>query len=543
MNKEIKKHQDKLLLAFASFCLSILQIRKIGGLDVGVLKSKIIYPLPFDDSPFYLFQLKRFLDGEYSFGDGAIIEQYHSGYSAGSSFILAFWGVFGDLFDLSLLLTYLAMVLISSTLLLFSTYLFFVELEIQKKVSRLFAIVIFSLAFGFELGRPSPTQQTLWLAVFAFVWILKLSRNFSLRISVAVSILIMILVLCNPVYALSVFAFYILTLLGFHKRKLQKLTSALPVSVALIVFNRIFLSPSSLSEQDQLSRFGLFHSRLPGAFNSSIQLILMAAILRIIYRKTLYWPMLVLSNLCISLLIALNSQVITNHNFEMQSHLGILVRFTIFSSLLFCGIEFFKSNHFQIHRVARKLFFGIFEFLVLIVLISQVISVNHQQRDREDISHISDLVFQLKQEKYAGKVFVISEGKIDLDLLSYLALNSKIKLYWYPEARFAKISDEELFQRFSCTLKKTVDIGDIHKYETFLFAHKLVNQEQFFSKWNSSLAHFGLSTYWKDKKWSSYKNAYESIAKFQKSCRTGSFIKKADFKIDENLIIRDLGTS
>ena len=150
------------------------------------------------------------------------------------------------------------------------------------------------------------------------------------------------------------------------------------------------------------------------------------------------------------------------------------------------------------------------------------------------------LIYELDLKEYSGKVFVVPPGNVNLDEISYLALNSEIKLYWYPEAVYSVISDRELFERFACTLRDPVVTEDVHKFESFLFAHKYVNREQFYSKWNSLLAHVGLRTAWHADKYVGYADAQSQIGMFQNNCHLGGYTKRADYMIDENLIIRDI---
>ena len=139
---EIFLNWNRISLLTVSFYLSFLQVGQFRSMNVSTFSEQILNPLPFQDSPLYLFQLKRFLEGVYSFGDGAILEKANSGYSAGSSFIFAFWGTLGNLLNLNLLNTYTLMVFFSSAFLFLATYLFLRELGLEKMSAQLLAILI-----------------------------------------------------------------------------------------------------------------------------------------------------------------------------------------------------------------------------------------------------------------------------------------------------------------------------------------------------------------------------------------------------------------
>ncbi len=522
-----------------SFYLSFLQVGQFRSMNVSTFSEKILNPIPFQDSPLYLFQLKRFLEGNYSFGDGAIFEKANSGYSAGSSFIFSLWGTLGNLLDLNLLNTYTLMVFFSSALLFLATYLFLLDLGLEKLKAQLLSILIYSLVFGFQLGRPSPTQQTLWLVILAFSRVSRSARIFSFRNAILVNALLLVLLVCNPVYGLPVFAFYFLVIIGDSKNRLQKLITILPATFAFIVFKILNLTDTTPEQADQISRFGVFHSRLPGAFNSSIQLLLMGIFLRFLSHRTLDKRKNLLSNLNFSILIALNSQVITNTNFEMQSHLGFLAKFSILVSIIYLIFDIFKVQALSLSINSKNIFWAVSEVSLLLMVTILAIPATEVQKETEKISDLTKLINRLDREEYSSKVFVVTNSVIDLDKISYLALNTDIKLYWYPEAVFSTISDRELFERFACTLKEPLVTEEIERYDNYLFAHKYVNREQFYSKWNSLLAKIGLKTTWHADKYAGYERAQALIAKFQNNCIIGRYTKKADFIIEDNLIIRD----
>lgn len=537
---KIARNWNRFSLLIVSSFLSFLQVNQFRNLSTKTFSEHILEPLPFQDSPLYLFQLKRFLEGIYSFGDGAILEKANSGYSAGSSFIFAFWGTLGNLLNINLVNTYTLMVFISSALLFFVTYLFLMDLGLGKISAQVLGVAIYVLAFGYELGRPSPTQQTLWMAILAFSRIIKLTSEFSFGNVFLSNSLLFILLLCNPVYSLPVFAFYFLSVIALPLNKFQKLFYVLPATLTLLGFNLLNLGSLTPEQTDQLERFGVFHSRLPGAFNSSVQLLVMATLFRYLPKGYLGKSRILLFNLNVSMLAALNSQVLTNTNFEMQSHLGHLVRFTILASLFFLATEFLKILIVRLRLNLNYSSSTVFKASLLLLVCILATPPSTAQLSSEKNSSFRHLISKLAQKEYMGKVFVVPIENMSLDVISYLALNSGIKLYWYPEAVYSVISDRELFERFACTRIHPVNAEEIQKYESILFAHKYVNREQFYPKWNSLLVYVGLRTSWRPDRSAGYINAQNQIANFQKICHTDGYSKKADYLIDKNLNIRDI---
>jgi uncharacterized membrane protein YuzA (DUF378 family) len=247
-----------------------------------------------------------------------------------------------------------------------------------------------------------------------------------------------------------------------------------------------------------------------------------------------------LSNLNFSILIALNSQVITNTNFEMQSHLGFVAKFSLLASIVYVIVNLSKVQALSLSTNSKNSFCAVSKVSLLVMVTILAIPATDVQKKSEKILVLTNLINELDREEYSSKVFVVSNGGIDLDEISYLALNTDIKLYWYPEAVYSRISDHELFERFACTLKEPVAAEEIQRYDNFLFAHKYVNREQFYSKWNSLLGKIGLKSTWHADKYLGYDRAQALIAKFQNNCFIGRYTKKADFIIEENLIIRDI---
>lgn len=527
------------LLIFSSY-LSFFQVRRFRSIGIESLSDQLLNPLPFEDSPLYLFQLKRFREGIYSFGDGALFEGVNSGYSAGSSFYFAFWGSAGNLFNLNLLNTYTLMVFFSSAILYLITYIFIADLGIGREISKLLAIPIYFLAFGFELGRPSPTQQTLWLAILAFSRVVKLVQSFSMNNVILVNSLIVILLLCNPIYGLAVFVFFFLSVFMHSQNKSQRILTTLPAALALLIFNLVKLESLTIEEAEQLARFGVFYSRLPGGFSFSIQLLSMAFLLRILHKRLKLDSTILLSNLNLSILVALNSQVITNKNFEMQSHLGYLAKFTLLTSFFYLAVKVFQIYWKNIYLNTNHFLLIIFNVSVLFILTMLPIPPSVEPKNFVKNSNMNRLIHELDQKKYSEKVFIVPLGVVNLKEISYLALNTKIKLYWYPEAVYSVISDRELFERFACVLRDQVTRDDVFRYESFLFAHKYVNREQFYSKWNSLLAHVGLKTAWDADRHEGYEDARRQISRFQENCNPGKFSNRIDYVIDNNLTIREI---
>ena len=457
----MSKYKARMLLIIQATIFGLAQIWGIRFAIKQWISTGLVPILNFSDSSLYLAQLKSGVETQHNFPLWFIYEHRNSGASPAGNEIYLFWGEICKLFAFGIFETYLVMTFLTGLITFISINSLLEVLEIKPKVRLLFTPFIAISGIGFGLGRPSPTQLTLWILIFGLTKSFEEKRKY-----LWLNLFGILLILTNPMYAI----FYLTLLsLRFMVARDFSLVTFCKLSPLLISTGMYVLNERKLSDQEVMARFGLVATHLPGAVRPTLQLLLVLSIILLISRIKKIQILKNLSLLITALLFALNSQIVTGKVFEMESHFRYTTNLILCLSVLVCLKE-------VIPQEITKGFLSL--TLILAICISLVINwpsaINARLYTKGEIQ----LLKSLQARKYRDKIFLIKQSQIERDLYMTLPLNTHIKLYWHPDIPFYNLSDNEILERFGCTIDTKYNLGDFENDKALLYGHKFENLKQ-----------------------------------------------------------------
>lgn len=504
---------------FLAIPFAILQF---WGIKDSVFKSTQYNWMPilnFSDSSLYLSQLKSIIDSESPFKLWYVSEHAQTAGSLAANPIYLFWGLIGRALSLELFHTYLIMISITSFLTWHA-----IEFLIKKttRIQRNLLLTTTGVAVigvGFNLGRPSPTQLTLWLLLIGLGY-----ASYPLQNIVKINIIGVILVISNPSYAILYISYLILNFTFSSRWIIQTIWKFSPISITMLCYS---LYLSSYSSSDSKRRFGLLETHLPGALRISSFIIILILLIFCLKRfSKVDWNKNIL-RLLISLLCALNSQVITGKLFETESHLRYAINVIFLLSIYDLFSKYNDTN------LKNRVFVY---FSISIILLSINNSISHKKDWRNFTTREISLLKRIQQNQFLDKTFLIKQDSYQRDFYSFLPLNSKIHLYWHPDLVFFDIDSSEIIARFGCTVSNQYSFSDFESDKGLIYGHKYENLKQFYSKY-----------YWISQDYPNkfvemegikLKKDYLKIIYWRNQCQQGKYIDHVDFSITDGEITR-----
>jgi hypothetical protein len=429
--------------------------------------------VPFADARMYLNQLKIIIDSS-TYPNQIYNEFNHDNkVLTQSGSLLQLWGSLGGFLNLQVFQLYIVMTLLTGVL----TYLslnFLLSNFIKEKINSLLLTSVCCLVvIKDSIGRPSPTQLTLWLVFLSIGSILRFNsskKNYLLFVSLFAYIII---ILTNPFYA--IFMIFIASLIILSQRKNLNQKFLVFYSALILISIYYYFSLDALKSQPEIQlRFGVLFDRLPGAFRLSITLFLLICIGMYLYLKSKDCNYKYLNIILIASLLALNSQVFTGIVFEAESHFQLLLKINIFIFL-----AYISNSYINRFRVASALYISI-----VVILTFQLLFNYSNRLDPTPYSHKEKHIISLLQNKmYKDSIFLIRNFKNN-DLLDYLPIYAGIDLYWNSIMAADSISDSELLSRFACTIDLNYSFEDFNRDYRVIFGHKFINEFQRYPKWD-----------------------------------------------------------
>jgi hypothetical protein len=157
---------------------------------------------------------------------------------------------------------------------------------------------------------------------------------------------------------LSVYIFFRLGyILKCEFRGLSKLLLlVLPAVVPAIPFIVIFISGSNLMHQDMIARYGVVESHAPGSVVTNLLALVTLILLLLLSKKRILDRSLI--PLLFSLVIAMNSQLVTGKSFEMEAHFGPPIRIIFLISLTVYIYDFCKELSLKYKYILGAIFAG-----------------------------------------------------------------------------------------------------------------------------------------------------------------------------------------
>lgn len=419
----------------------------------------------------YLNQLKNVISSNLNWTGNFALDKNEALINTGS--VLNIWGTVGRITNLDVFQTYVLMTFLTGILTFLCMYSF-VKLVIKdSRLSLIVTVLIYLIIIKDSIGRPSPTQLTLWIVFILITIIYKQSIMYKKSSFVLVISLYLILILSNPFYAIFILIYFTFLIVLRYKKSspLLILNYFFIVSLSLIYYLNL---ESSVKYNEMLIRFGILNDRFPGAFNLTITLLILSLILMRLILKRQDETYNFLFVLIISCLLSLNSQILTGVFFEAESHFSYLVKTVIAISLVYL------LNVTKFYKLIPNLLIPIFVFTGLFLLYSvasrSVDIVDYTSKEKQ-------LLSVLQNPKYSESIFLI-KGVKNYDLLDYVSLYTSVKPFWSPVIYADPISDQEILQRFSCTVESNYLFRNFLQDYKPIFAHKYINEFQRYPKWD-----------------------------------------------------------
>jgi len=503
-------------------------------------------PLPtvnmFQDSIYYLGQLREILKGNYQVGNPILYETSTDGYSFGNSSLFYVWGTIGRIFELNLIQTYIFMISFNSIILFISINTFY-QLFLKSKLTYFITLLVCVYLIG-PLGRPSPTEQLLPILVLSIVIILKYSKTMqkvNIKVFYHTIYILLNIVLTTGNQFYSVFLFMVSLLYTFIINK-KSIYFFIITSFCNVLF--FLWTKFSYNAQDFLisERLGAHNSRLPGALNISLPILIILLGSLLFYSSKLLGkynvPKIFLSKykiflvLILALLIAVNSQIFTNISAEMESHFKYLW-------LLFIGLfpillyKFFRVDFFKLSKILRKL--NVLSQLaasVILILFSQQFGNFELSK-----SKTSKLITSINHDKGIKSILIKNDPHLGNFSEQIITLTSAY-LYWDPAAKFSSINNEEILSRFSCTHTKKFSYKELIQSEIIKPSRSEINANIKLNRINRLLDSIGFSRGQISNSKAS-RTDYEMYLLKYNDCLAGKYNYKLDRIIYPGLIMKD----
>ncbi len=493
--------------------------------------------IDYKDAIYYMAQLREVISGNFKLGNPLILEHATDGFSYGNSSLFFIWGSIGIILGTNVIQTYLLMVGVNSVLLICAVTDLF-KLLINKTFVVLVALIASVLFIG-PLGRPSPTQQLLPILIFAISSNLKIclnstssSKSLSQKEKCIFLFSSLIIVTGHPLYSILLLLTVITSFFIFKNKNYFILTASLTLNILYVCFVSF-----STDEFDDLAglRLGIHATRIPGAIKITIPAVFVLLVLITLLKlrgKDLIKFNTEVNNrvkiyliLTISILGAVNSQVVTGKAFEMESHYTLIWRI-IFATYLLEVLYFLYNLNFLLlpHLNAYKV-------LISILVVVTFFNILQFKKIRTYESESTKILSEIKSNPSIKSVLIMRNSKYS-ELENQIIYSTRAYLYWNRYIVGSKSSKQEIISRFACTqtLSPSLNYEEYKMLERQLYFSQFANSRLKNEKWNSFVKLFGYTS----KNFSPKYNFYEDYKVF---LQEKDFCSRNRFKYELNKII------
>jgi hypothetical protein len=505
------------------------------------LTAEPLPDIPYGDASYYIGQLREIIKGNYLLNNPHILEHSQDGFSYGNSFLFYFWGTLGRVLNLETLQVYLIMVSINGVLLFYSMY-FIYKKYIASRLALILALSVYFFMIG-PLGRPSPTEQLLPILLFGintllpkitkngnkFLYFTSIRKNVDTYIFVVCSV---ILLLGHPFYGLLLFICTILSWQILKEKNQIVFYSSITLNVCFFAYT-VLLAP--LDENQYGLRFGLYDSRLPGAARITFPSILISVFLLFLLKisknrqfssKTNQrYALKVYLTLVLSILFAVNSQVVTGRAIPMASHFAHV--WNVFWPLFSIGIVKFiiRFNNLRITYPRH-----IDKISLIVLILSIVTTVTKFDQISTYNSYNSDLLRDVRDSKKITTVLIKNNSPV-FSLGDDVIYHTDAFLYWSGYVSASRASQQEILHRFACMQNSTISFDEYIDREGEIYLNKFSNYRLQREQLNKYLNFIGVSVkpfFYRTQLISDYATYLDSRSK----CKKGILIYDADLIIE-----------
>ena len=505
------------------------------------LTAEPLPDIPYQDASYYIGQLREIIKGNYSLNNPHILEHSQDGFSYGNSILFYFWGTLGRLLNLETLQVYLIMVSINGILLFYSIY-FIYKKYITSTLALILALGAYSFLIG-PLGRPSPTEQLLPILLFGVGTLLptitkndnksfyfaSIRKNLDTYIFVVCSV---ILLFGHPFYGLLLFTCSMLSWQILKGKNQIVFYSSITLNVCFFAYT-VLLAP--LDENKYGLRFGLYDSRLPGAASITLPSILISVLLlflltisksrKFISKTNQRYELKVYLTLVLSILVAVNSQVITGRAIPMASHFAHV--WNVFWPLFSLGIIKFIIRFNNLRTTYPR---HIDKISLLVLILSIVTTVTKFDQVSTYNSYNSDLLRDIRDDKKISTVLIKNNSSV-FSLGDDVIYHTDAFLYWSSYVSASRASQQEILHRFACMNNSTISFDTYIDREGEIYLNKFSNYRLQREQINKYLNFIGVSV-----KPFVYRNQlisdYATYLNSRSQCKKGVLIYDADLIIE-----------
>ena len=445
-------------------------------------------PLPFfpySDTSFYLLQIKFLIDNEGNYRNPYFYEHSDSVMSISDSYFIWVWSAFARLLSLDAIQVYILLMFITGLVTYLVIYTIFNGLKLTFAKSNLIsAITTFWLLPIVAMGRPSPTQTTLWIVLLC---VFRLSKHVSMRNSVFpwdIVFILSILFLFNGIYALYICTFAFLLAIFYPDFRKKYIYFIFPTSLLGAYYTTLTKFVTSIESKDLRNRLGFLDTHLPGSLRLTILTVLIGSLLVII--NNFNDNVKIYSIAIFALPIAANQNVLSGKWWQPEAHYWFLmiVLIAVGSYVLFC---YFLEKI----RISKLYFYS--KSLFVLILFFGLLQVFHNANDlknqTEKGSRLNNEKFTILQQlKYSGiknQVVLESSETGSVNLPEEVLLLTDTFLYWNSLGGLYESTNTEILERFACTInKEDYTYSDLTKDSRKIYIYRFLNPDMFFPKWN-----------------------------------------------------------
>jgi hypothetical protein len=494
----------------------------------GYTEKPIPY-FPYSDTSFYLLQIKSLIENNGDYSNPYFYEHMNSPMSISDSHFIWVWSAIARILSLDAIQIYITLMFFTGIVTYLITYRILSSFKLKSLNSNLMAAATFFWLLPIAaMGRPSPTQTTLWIVLLNIYLICNHTMNSEKKIPWKIGLVLVALFLFNGIYAIYFCILAFLLAVFYSDFRKNYLTLILPISLIgsiYLSYSKLNSSPESL---DLRSRLGFLETHLPGSIRLSTITVLLAIILFKIVRYRKFIKPYLLS--IMSLPIAANQNLLSGKWWQPEAHYWFLM-------IILVAIGLYILLNYILSILKPLILFTAVKFIFLMIFIfglsQSLISVNNLRDETLIGTKNNDgqyhLIQELNRSGIKNQVILQDSGVGSINLSEEALLLTDSYMYWHSLGSLYEASNQEILQRFACTLgNKPYSISDFSNDSRRIYIYQFLNSDMFFTKWNRLSNATGLINKYQSRKKVTLEADYDRLIEIRETA-CNPLIYKADW--------------
>ena len=458
--------------------------------------------------------------------------------SISDSYFIWLWSLIARIINLDAIQIYLLLTIVTGIATYLVTYQCFKSLKMNSLKTRIVTVfTIFYLLPTSTMGRPSPTQTTIWMVLLCILKISSLISNPSKKHLRLTLLLITSLFLFNGIYATYIAVFATLVFFNFKNFRNNYLKYFLPLFLVGTIFTIVTKLSDEAGMNDLRSRLGFLNTHLPGALKLTIAATTIGLLTYKYHKDNEHIKVVALSILALP--VAANQNVITGKWWEPEAHLWclmiILISLGIFSNIDRAlnrnRLMSAKSNKILTNVIILLCFLGIFRSAIAVQSIR-----DYTQQGVTENNKKYEIIKKIKEVSKENQVLLQKQNPRNWELPAETLLLNDIKFYWDPIASLYEVRTKDLLKRFACTLPKSeFSKQDFIEQSRQIYVYQFLNPEMYLKKWNKVNDYIGTPTYFLSEEEKVLNKAYDFVISYKElRCQMQKFEYKIDYILEED---------